>query len=307
MPIYASDPPLESRFAHLFRALPKSWGFLFSGGVFMRTLTREIAILIDGGFFTKRIGQIVSNPDNLTPLGLAGILRSCCRSHVQKLTGDKDEHWHRYVYRIFYYDAPPFEGQAHHPLTGKQINFKNSPRAVFQRACFAELRKQRNMALRLGHLTNLGGWTVEHKMLAKLLRVSPLLSRLKDVEKSEDGSLVLSPADADELLKQAATWQELQDWMVQLDLRQKGVDMRIGLDIAAITLKRLAGTIVLIAGDADFVPAAKLARREGVQFILDPLWQKVSDDLFEHIDGLQTVLKKPARNAGLAPQVAEEQ
>jgi uncharacterized LabA/DUF88 family protein len=108
-------------------------------------------------------------------------------------------------------------------------------------------------------------------------------------------------------LKQAATWQELQDWMVRLDLRQKGVDMRIGLDIAAITLKRLAGTIVLIAGDADFVPAAKLARREGVQFILDPLWQKVSDDLFEHIDGLQTVLKKPARNTNAIPQDAEEQ
>lgn len=82
--------------------------------------------------------------------------------------------------------------------------------------------------------------------------------------------------------------------MVRLDLRQKGVDMRIGLDIASITLKRLASTIILVAGDADFVPAAKLARREGLQFILDPLWQSVSDDLFEHIDGLKTALKKPA-------------
>lgn len=80
---------------------------------------------------------------------------------------------------------------------------------------------------------------------------------------------------------------------MRLDLRQKGVDMRIGLDIASVALKRLASTIILIAGDADFVPAAKLARREGIQIILDPLWQKVSDDLFEHIDGLQTVLARP--------------
>jgi uncharacterized LabA/DUF88 family protein len=76
-------------------------------------------------------------------------------------------------------------------------------------------------------------------------------------------------------------------------LRQKGVDMRIGLDIASITLKRQADVIILVSGDADFVPAAKLARREGVQFILDPLWQNVPRDLFEHIDGLRSGFYKP--------------
>ena len=76
-------------------------------------------------------------------------------------------------------------------------------------------------------------------------------------------------------------------------LRQKGVDMRIGLDIASITLKQQANVIVLVSGDADFVPAAKFARREGVQFILDPLWQNISPDLFEHIDGLRSGFYKP--------------
>ena len=47
------------------------------------------------------------------------------------------------------------------------------------------------------------------------------------------------------------------------------------------------------AGDSDFVPAAKMARREGIEFILDPLWQEVNADLFEHIDGLQSGLPKP--------------
>ena len=76
-------------------------------------------------------------------------------------------------------------------------------------------------------------------------------------------------------------------------LRQKGVDMRIGLDIASIALKRQAEMIVLVAGDADFVPAAKLARREGVQFVLDPLWRSVSPDLLEHIDGLRSGFFRP--------------
>ena len=76
-------------------------------------------------------------------------------------------------------------------------------------------------------------------------------------------------------------------------LRQKGVDMRIGLDIASITLKRQADVIILVSGDADFVPAAKLARREGVKFILDPLWQDIPADLFEHIDGLRSGFYRP--------------
>jgi uncharacterized LabA/DUF88 family protein len=53
---------------------------------------------------------------------------------------------------------------------------------------------------------------------------------------------------------------------------------------------------VLVSGDSDFVPAAKLARREGMEFILDPLWQSVNNDLFEHIDGLQSGLNRPARH-----------
>jgi len=58
----------------------------------------------------------------------------------------------------------------------------------------------------------------------------------------------------------------------------------------------------LIAGDSDFVPAAKLARREGLQFILDPLWQSVNDDLYEHIDGLQSGLPRPTGSAPAAQE-----
>ena len=69
--------------------------------------------------------------------------------------------------------------------------------------------------------------------------------------------------------------------------------MRIGLDIASMTLKRQVDTLVLVTGDSDFAPAAKLARREGVEFLLDPLWQQVSDELSEHADGVVSVFPKP--------------
>lgn len=70
--------------------------------------------------------------------------------------------------------------------------------------------------------------------------------------------------------------------------------MRIGLDIASMAFKRQVDQIILVAGDSDFVPAAKLARREGIDFILDPMWASIRDDLHEHIDGLRSVFpRKP--------------
>lgn len=69
--------------------------------------------------------------------------------------------------------------------------------------------------------------------------------------------------------------------------------MKIGLDIASLAYKKLVDQIILIAGDSDFVPAAKHARREGIDFILDPMWHTIKPDLFEHIDGLQTRVSKP--------------
>lgn len=65
--------------------------------------------------------------------------------------------------------------------------------------------------------------------------------------------------------------------------------MRIGLDIASMAFKRQVAQIILVAGDSDFVPAAKLARREGFDFVLDPMWAQIRPDLHEHIDGLRSV------------------
>jgi len=73
--------------------------------------------------------------------------------------------------------------------------------------------------------------------------------------------------------------------------------MRIGLDIASMAFKRQVDQIILIAGDSDFVPAAKLARREGIDFVLDPLWASIRPDLHEHVDGLHTVLPRRGTEA----------
>jgi len=70
--------------------------------------------------------------------------------------------------------------------------------------------------------------------------------------------------------------------------KQKAVDMKIGLDIALIAMKRLADLLIIITGDADIVPALKLARREGMQVGLDPLGCPIQPELQEHVDFVTT-------------------
>jgi uncharacterized LabA/DUF88 family protein len=49
---------------------------------------------------------------------------------------------------------------------------------------------------------------------------------------------------------------------------QKGVDMRIGLDIASYSAERLVDRIILCTNDTDCVPAMKFARIAGIQVVL---------------------------------------
>jgi uncharacterized LabA/DUF88 family protein len=62
------------------------------------------------------------------------------------------------------------------------------------------------------------------------------------------------------------------------------MDMRVGMDIAALTLKKQVQAIVLVSGDSDFVSAMKFARREGANLFLVPLGQRVKPAMLEHSD-----------------------
>lgn len=175
---------------------------------------------------------------------------------------EEDERDRREPYRIFFYDCPPFEKKAHNPITGQAIDFSKTPEADFRRELHAELKKTRKLALRLGRLAEHSAWALRPGVTKKLLAREIALEALCEGD-------------------------------VVYDLRQKGVDMRIGLDIASLAFKRQVDQIVLFAGDADFVPAAKLARREGIDFVLDPMWQSIPPDLHEHIDGLRSTCPRP--------------
>jgi uncharacterized LabA/DUF88 family protein len=66
---------------------------------------------------------------------------------------------------------------------------------------------------------------------------------------------------------------------------QKGVDMRIGLDIAVFAEKRSVDRIILASQDTDCIPAMKHARRAGLQITLVRFPNShIAPELLEHAD-----------------------
>lgn len=66
---------------------------------------------------------------------------------------------------------------------------------------------------------------------------------------------------------------------------QKGVDMRIGLDVASFSHSGTVDRIILMTNDTDCVPALKYARRAGIQTVLAVLpGQRCPAELRAHVD-----------------------
>ncbi len=151
--------------------------------------------------------------------------------------------------RIFFYDAPPLQKVVINPLDGSRFDLGASRRAREATALHEALELLPDFAVRRGKLL-FHGWKLGDRA-TKNLQAKPRPPVSRD----------FCP-----------------------DIKQKGVDLRIGLDIAWISLKRLVDILVVVAGDADLVPAFKLARKEGVRVYLDHLGHPVCRDLKVHVD-----------------------
>lgn len=208
------------------------------------------AILVDGGFYRKRA---YSKKGDKTPEERATELFEYCLKHLSDKNGT-----HK-LYRIFYYDCPPLDTRVYHPYSKRIENLRSTTTYKWTHEFFDELLKKRKVALRLG-------------------KINPNSTRY-----------ILNDQILKALCSGTKLWTELAAEDFRLVMDQKGVDMKIGLDIASLAYKKQVNQIILISGDSDFVSAAKLARREGIDFVLDPMGATIKDDLFEHIDGLMSV------------------
>jgi uncharacterized LabA/DUF88 family protein len=153
--------------------------------------------------------------------------------------------------RIYYYDAPPSSEAVTRPVSKTQLRLATSERFKLSQSLYDQFVLKPNFALRMG----------ETQLSPNKWRIKPRASK----------TLLVEP-------------RPLTDDDFELDLSQKGVDLRIGLDMARLALRSAVRALVVVTGDSDFVPAFKFVRREGVKVILDPLGHNVRVDLKAHAD-----------------------
>lgn len=211
------------------------------------------AILVDGGFITKKLQQRYGRHITADDICL-----ECDRLQALPLVADYE------LLRVYFYDAAPLSDTVKSPVSHTPTILSVTERAKAAQSLQANLVLKPYFALRMGQL-----------------HLSPEKWRMK-------------PAAARQLLKAP---RELADQDFVLDIKQAGVDMRIGMDMARLALRDMVRSVIVVTGDSDFVPAFKFVRREGVKVILDPLGHTIRPELRQHAD---IVIDPPAPLA--APQ-----
>jgi uncharacterized LabA/DUF88 family protein len=203
------------------------------------SVTDQVAILLDGGFVKKRLKLRLK--------------RLPTTEEVVKLTKTimgHDRLKDAELFRVFYYDAPPFEGTSKNPLDpGTTIDFSVTTAAKENKSLLDSLEIQPDFAVRRGQVA-MRGWKLGATAV-KSLREGP-----RGIVASD-----LVP-----------------------DMEQKGVDLRIGLDIATIALRNVVRILVLVSGDSDLVPAMKFARTQGLKVYVEALGNPIRRELRAHAD-----------------------
>lgn len=153
--------------------------------------------------------------------------------------------------RSYWYDAAPATGTITNPLDQRRTDLGTTPQHKRFQALHDQLELTPGFALRMGAL-DVRGWR-------------------------------LTPGAIDQIVSR--TGQGVRGDDIQPDISQKGVDLRIGLDIARLSLRRLVDVLVVATGDSDLIPAFKFARREGLEVYLDLLGSRsVKRSLKVHAD-----------------------
>jgi len=151
-------------------------------------------------------------------------------------------------FRIYYYDCPPSNESVKTPISRKTLSFADSHGYGHMSKFLQELKRKDFFAVREGVLL-FRGWTLK-----------PSVYRQKN-------------------------WPcELTDECFKPHLQQKGVDTKIGLDIAWASYNHITKNIILVTGDSDFAPAMKTARRNGLFVYLYTLNHGVAPPILDNAD-----------------------
>lgn len=212
---------------------------------------KKTAILIDAEWFRIGLQKVLGNQ-----LGHRGVTADILyRNALLALNTAEEE-----LYRMFYYDCPPYKGKETNPISQVHVDFSTQAKCRARTTFLNEIAEKDFVAMRLG-IVRARGWTLSDRWVKTTIS------------------------------HQSAAPQPPQAQDVYFSLEQKGVDMRLGIDVATLALKKQVERIIVISGDTDMIPAIKLARREGVQVALVALQggAGVNKHLVEDADLVRTI------------------
>jgi len=155
----------------------------------------------------------------------------------------------RDLLRIYFYDASPAKDRLTNPIDGSALDLSATSEFRAHTSLLDTLELTPNFAVRRGEVVT-HGWKLGGRAFKGMMK-NPRAPAANDIVP---------------------------------DLEQKGVDLRIGLDIARLALREMVDIIVVMTGDSDLVPAFRFARREGVRVFLDHMGHGVRRDLKAHAD-----------------------
>jgi len=202
-------------------------------------MKKKVALLVDGEWLRRRL------EDALKPKLTHGVTADMMYRNIIQIVQEDEE-----IFRIFYYDCPPYDGNETNPIDQSKVEFRTQGKYQARHRFLNEFKSKDFVAMRLG-IAKQRGWTLTDSYIKKAIK---------------GNHTALCPTD------------------VLLSVEQKGVDMRIGIDVATLSLKRIVDRVILISGDIDMIPAMKLARREGIQVVLVGLSNQVHKSLDEDAD-----------------------
>jgi uncharacterized LabA/DUF88 family protein len=164
---------------------------------------------------------------------------------VKKILKDTEE-----LFRIYYYDAPPFGEEITNPIDNSKVDYSNTPLFNAVNDFHRKLAEKNFVALRKGKLS-FSGWKLTKGALDKIKK-GTLTGNIHSLDISQD-------------------------------FKQKAVDMKIGLDIAWLATKNIVNKIILVTADNDFIPAMKFARKEGIHIAIAKI-HTLNTDMYQHAD-----------------------
>ena len=132
----------------------------------------KVAILIDGGYYLRRLRHVRHDIDNSEPESVTRSIRQLINNHLAQLNRVYGLNNHfQLLYRCFFYDGRPYVDKTHYPISKKFIDFAKSDEAQFRTRLFDLLRKEPNLALRLGEVAKQGdnSWILKPESQRRLI------------------------------------------------------------------------------------------------------------------------------------------